>query len=1110
MGDCVIQDKLRIASNHNSSNQNPNCGSSTTTITTSTQETGIPIRCGYYSIVNTIGKGNFAVVKLAKHAITNSKVAIKIIDKTCLDATNMKKIWREIEIMKRIGKHDNILRLYQVMQTDKYLMLVTEFCAGGEIFDHLVANGRMSEPTARKYFLQIIQAIDYLHNNGIVHRDLKAENLLLTHDLKVVKIADFGFSNYYSPDTLLATWCGSPPYAAPELFEGRFYNGPKADIWSLGVVLYVLVCGALPFDGHTLQSLRSRVLVGKFRIPYFMSRDCENLIRHMLVVDPEKRYSLEQMKNHKWVKAHYNSLFSWPGNENDPNAAMNFNRARVGSCFGDTAGHVIPNLGFINTGNSCKMISSQSTPNMSRGISGSADNLCFNEGPDALDYKIVEWIAKEMNLESHELIVESVKNNAYDNYYAMYHLMRDHNVLGYTSPCSSAPPSPPLLPVVAAGQQRKSSITTGIVEREPTPTSPTTSPKTSLLTANVASNTQRRHTFGPDGSASATNTSQTMLNPPQLFLTPPTAPSAFPTHNLPQAPPNYPLTNMDLLKPPTVLMMVSNNFGRRASDGQANYSNITSSDGQNQTQMITSQNIQQQGSQPQSQANEMNHQPNDCASVTNTSTTYPPMFPFFNMQTQQQHKQYLPVQGDQAASSASTPSPPAGFGNTPPLISEAGISGSPTFSFSPSPVSMMTTGGGMINFTLNPPPIVSNSNNQPEREKNRNYLFSRRKRHSLTDNSDLVARQRRSGVSAAPVLASSSERTRRRASDGNTHSSSPPLPTSFGQSNQTSLQSLQAELLSLCVSSPPSLHTSPIKTPIHQSISHSPSPTSLSTSPPPITMQTAPQPNIMLQMISEENINNSGCTVSNRMLNTSYVQQQQQQPNCGASSLPGSPIPFLGLTFTPPQSFRCSPVSMANHPGEPMIGIATSSSTSAVSSCGNSFGANLIGQPTPSISVTDELGFSAHFPIIPPPQDFAHGLSPIDPMNTEMCHQSEPNLEVSEMDNESSQELSAKTTFPKLHRWKDAEPCKHTKHCSFVSASSLRQTYPPATTNFHNIPFFDQQYASLQSIENLHQINYQHPPDVQTPMDPHSHDSSSNTMFMGSTSAKLLRASSNS
>lgn len=281
-----------------------------------------------------------------------------------------------------------------------------------------------------------------------------------------------------------------------------------------------------------------------------MSRDCENLIRHMLVVDPDKRYAIEQIKNHKWIRAHYVSFPSWSRNEND-----------LGFASG-CAGMLLRGIENSAPNFSSKIISSRSSPNISNGLSQSEDPLY--QGEDSIDMKIVNWIAKELSLENTELIVQSIKHEAYDDYYAMYHIIRDHNIMGHTSPCTSAPPSPPLLPVIAAGQQRKSSITTGIVEREPTPTStPTTSPKTSLLTANVSSNTQRRHTFGPDGTASATTTSQTMLTPPILFLTPPTttAPSPFPTHNLPMAPPNYPLANMDLLKPPPVLLMVSSNFG---------------------------------------------------------------------------------------------------------------------------------------------------------------------------------------------------------------------------------------------------------------------------------------------------------------------------------------------------------------------------------------------------------------------------------------------------------------------------------------------------------------------------------------------------------------------
>ncbi|XP_063061610.1 serine/threonine-protein kinase SIK3 homolog isoform X2 [Engraulis encrasicolus] len=259
-----------------------------------------PARVGYYEIERTIGKGNFAVVKLATHVITKAKVAIKIVDKTQLDDENLKKIFREVQIMKML-RHPHIIRLYQVMETERMIYLVTEYASGGEIFDHLVAHGRMAEKDARRKFKQIVAAVHFCHCRNIVHRDLKAENLLLDHNLNI-KIADFGFSNLFSRGQLLKTWCGSPPYAAPELFEGKEYDGPKVDIWSLGVVLYVLVCGALPFDGSTLQNLRARVLSGKFRIPFFMSTDCEYLIRHMLVLDPSRRLSMEQICKNKWMR----------------------------------------------------------------------------------------------------------------------------------------------------------------------------------------------------------------------------------------------------------------------------------------------------------------------------------------------------------------------------------------------------------------------------------------------------------------------------------------------------------------------------------------------------------------------------------------------------------------------------------------------------------------------------------------------------------------------------------------------------------------------------------------------------------------------------------------
>ncbi|XP_017550306.1 MAP/microtubule affinity-regulating kinase 4 isoform X3 [Pygocentrus nattereri] len=258
---------------------------------------------GNYRLLKTIGKGNFAKVKLARHILTGREVAIKIIDKTQLNPTSLQKLFREVRIMKGLN-HPNIVQLFEVIETEKTLYLIMEYASGGEVFDYLVAHGRMKEKEARAKFRQIVSAVHYCHQKNIVHRDLKAENLLLDSESNI-KIADFGFSNEFTLGNKLDTFCGSPPYAAPELFQGKKYDGPEVDIWSLGVILYTLVSGSLPFDGQNLKELRERVLRGKYRVPFYMSTDCESILRRFLVLNPTKRCSLEQIMKDKWMNVGY-------------------------------------------------------------------------------------------------------------------------------------------------------------------------------------------------------------------------------------------------------------------------------------------------------------------------------------------------------------------------------------------------------------------------------------------------------------------------------------------------------------------------------------------------------------------------------------------------------------------------------------------------------------------------------------------------------------------------------------------------------------------------------------------------------------------------------------
>uniref|UniRef100_I3JLH6 non-specific serine/threonine protein kinase n=1 Tax=Oreochromis niloticus TaxID=8128 RepID=I3JLH6_ORENI len=256
---------------------------------------------GNYRLLKTIGKGNFAKVKLARHILTGREVSSK---KQEGEKNNAQKVFREVLNSHNFLLYMYLFQLFEVIETEKTLYLIMEYASGGEVFDYLVAHGRMKEKEARAKFRQIVSAVHYCHQKNIVHRDLKAENLLLDADSNI-KIADFGFSNEFMAGNKLDTFCGSPPYAAPELFQGKKYDGPEVDIWSLGVILYTLVSGSLPFDGQNLKELRERVLRGKYRVPFYMSTDCEGILRRFLVLNPTKRCSLEQIMKDKWINIGY-------------------------------------------------------------------------------------------------------------------------------------------------------------------------------------------------------------------------------------------------------------------------------------------------------------------------------------------------------------------------------------------------------------------------------------------------------------------------------------------------------------------------------------------------------------------------------------------------------------------------------------------------------------------------------------------------------------------------------------------------------------------------------------------------------------------------------------